>query len=147
MPDVISLLINLVLPTLKKVAKKERRTSGIFVSFQDCLSWFASQKQFSSPKLTSSNDFLISIAALFTTSIFRREFITSCTSINEEKANNDWFFLSGSQNEMESANYSIRKPLISLFFRSASSSWMIISMISDRENPLPWSIIDFTKGK
>ena len=92
MPDAISLLINLALLTLNKAKKKLERTSEIFISFQDCLSWCASQKLFLSPKLTSSNDFLISIAAVFTT--FRKEFITPFTSIGEEKAN-DWFFLFG----------------------------------------------------
>ena len=127
--------------------KNERRTSRIFISFQDCLSWCASQKLFSSPKLTWSNDYLISIAAVFSTSMFCREFITPYTSVDEEKANNDWFFLSGLQNEMESPNSSIRKPLISLFLRSALSSWLIMSLMSDSENPLPWSIINFMKEK
>ena len=80
----------------------------------------ASQKLFLSPKLTSSNDFFISNAAVFTTSIFRKEFVISCTSIDEEKAN-DWFFLSRLFYEMESPNVLIKKLLISLFFRSASS--------------------------
>ena len=122
MPDVISLLINLVLLKLNKAAKNEKRTSGIFVSFQDCLSCCASQRLFSSSMLTSSYDFLISITTVFTTSIFRREFITSCTSIEEKKANNNWFFLFGSHNGMESPNSSIRKHLILLFFKSALSS-------------------------
>ena len=64
MPDAILLLVNLILLTLKKVVKNERM-SRIFVSFQDCLSLCASQELFSSPKLTSSHDFVISIAAVF----------------------------------------------------------------------------------
>ena len=121
MPDRSLLLINVVILTLNKTAKSWKGTCRIFVSFQDCLSWCASQKLFSSSKLTSSNDFLMSIAADFTASIFWKKFTTSCTSVDEEKAN-DWFFLSGSQNEMESPNFLIGKLLISLFFRSTSSS-------------------------
>ena len=114
MPDVISLLINLVLLKLNKAGKNERRTSGIFVSFQDYLSWFPSQKLFSIPKLTSSNDFLISIGAVFTTSILRIDERIHRRELMK-KENNDWFFLSGSQNEIKSPNFSIRKSLIPFF--------------------------------
>lgn len=37
------------------------------------------------------------------------EFIAFCTSIDYEKANNEWFFLLGSQNETESRNSLIRE--------------------------------------
>lgn len=37
------------------------------------------------------------------------EFIAFCTSIDDEKANNEWFFLLGSQNETESRNSLIRE--------------------------------------
>ena len=75
------------------------------------------------------------------------EFIASCTSIDDEKANNEWFFLLGSQNEMESRNSAIRKPLISLIFRSVSSSYLTLFLTQNREVSLPSTIIDFMKGK
>ena len=131
---------------IKQRCKKLEKNVRNCISFQDYLSWCASQKLFLSPKLISSNNFFISIVAFFTTSIFRKKFITSCTSIDEEKAN-DWFFLSGSQNEMESLKFLIRRLLISLLFRSASSFWLIMSLMSGREDPLPWSNYRFYERK
>lgn len=75
------------------------------------------------------------------------EFTAFCTSIDDEKANNEWFFLLGSQNETESRNSLIRKPLISLIFRSLSSSYLTMFLVPNREIPLPSTIIDFMKGK
>ena len=75
------------------------------------------------------------------------EFIAFCTSIDDEKVNNEWFFLLGSQNETESRNSLIRKPLISLIFRSLSSSYLTMFLVPNREIPLPSTIIDFMKGK
>ena len=92
-------------------------------------------------------DFSISITVVIITSILSEEFIASCTSIDDEKANNEWFFLLGSQNETESRNSLIRKPLISLIFRSLSSSYLTMFLVPNREIPLPSTIIDFMKGK
>ena len=93
MPGVISLLINLVLLTLNKAATNERRTSRIFYFFQDVFELVCITEAISSPKLTSSNGFLITVAVVFTTLIYRREFIISCTSIDKKKSNNDTVIL------------------------------------------------------
>ena len=90
MPGVISLLINLVLLTLNKAATNESR---IFYFFQDFFELVCITEAISSPKLTSSNGFLITVAVVFTTLIYRREFIISCTSIDKKKSNNDTVIL------------------------------------------------------
>ena len=78
---------------IKQSCNKREKNVQNFLFFPRFFELVCITEAISSPKLTSSNGFLITVAVVFTTLIYRREFIISCTSIDKKKSNNDTVIL------------------------------------------------------
>ena len=100
MLDVTSFFINLVLLTANKATKNERSTSRIL--FLSKITWAGVHHRSyfqvqSEPQVTI---FLSHLQQNLLHQYFVEKFVTYCTSVVEEKANNDRFFLSGRRKKL-----------------------------------------------